>query len=39
MNKLVLRFAINYIKFQQKQLKAKEARIKYLEGFIKGKNY
>ncbi len=39
MNKLIIRFAINYIKYQQKQLREKEARIKYLEGFLKGKGY
>lgn len=39
MNKILIRFAINYIKYQQKQLREKEARIKYLEGFLKGKSY
>lgn len=39
MNKLIIHFAINYIKYQQKQLREKEARIKYLEGFLKGKGY
>ncbi|ACY10753.1 hypothetical protein W299_01666 [Staphylococcus aureus DAR5888] len=39
MNKILIRFAINYIKYQQKQLREKEARIKYLEGFLKGKGY
>ncbi len=39
MNELLIRFAIKYIKFQQKQLREKEARIKYLEGFLKGKGY
>lgn len=39
MDKLIIRFAINYIKYQQKLLREKEARIKYLEGFLKGKGY
>lgn len=39
MNKILIRFAINYIKYQQKQLREKEARIKYLKGFLKGKGY
>lgn len=39
MNKILIRFAINYIKYQQKQLREKEVRIKYLEGFLKGKGY
>lgn len=39
MNKLLIRFVINYIQFQEKLLKEKEARIKYLEGFLKGKGY
>lgn len=39
MNKLLLRFAITLIKIQNKKLKEKEAYIKYLEGFLKGKGY
>lgn len=39
MNKLILKFALTIIKIQQRQLKEKEARIKYFEGFLKGKGY
>ncbi len=40
MNKILIRFAINYIKISTKNnCVKKEARIKYLEGFLKGKGY
>lgn len=39
MNKILMRFAINYIKYQEKLLTEKEAHIKYLEGFLKGKGH
>ncbi len=39
MNKILIRFAINYINIDKNNCVKKEARIKYLEGFLKGKGY
>ncbi len=37
--KLILNLTIELIKNQRQQLIEKEARIKYLEGFLRGKSY